>query len=548
MNMERLQGPARAIMLGRMRVRAHRLWLLAAIVPAFGLFAPGAAQGATNCVNPGGTGGCFSTVQDAVAASTDGDVINVASGDYSTGGTAIAIDDSLTIVGEGARTTKVDGGSGLVFHVLNDGDDDTTTTISGLTITGGSQTGSFLQGGAVRNESAVTLTLNKSAIVATTLDATGAPGVTRGAGIANFGTLNITDSTISGNVGRSNQNAGVNQGTGLFNSGGTVMIANSTIAGNSQQASNGASSQGAGILTNGGTVALLNVTVSGNSGSENIRVNNPTFTVKNTIVANGASGNCGGPVTSQGYNLESADECGFHATGDQFNTNPLLGPLANNGGPTDTEALSPNSPAIDKASPDCPPPATDQRGVTRPQLNACDIGAFEFQFRGGGVGGNAGGGAGGGSGGKGPNVTGTGGPGGDAGPCGGGGAGSGGLGAGGGGAGGGGCFDVVGVQGLASGAVTASAGVVTNGTTVRGEVLAEMGGSKRTSARASRLTLIGQSTMPGLARGRYKVVVRLSAKARKAFKLRKVKVTLRLRMTAPTGRPLVVTRTVTLKR
>jgi hypothetical protein len=55
--------------------------------------------------------------------------------------------------------------------------------------------------------------------------------------------------------------------------------------------------------------------------------------------------------------------------------------------------------------------------------------------------------------------------------------------------------------------------------------------------------------MTGLPTGRYKLVVRLSAKAKKAFKrLRRVTVTLRLRMTAPTGRPLIVTRDVTLKR
>jgi hypothetical protein len=171
---------------------------------------------------------------------------------------------------------------------------------------------------------------------------------------------------------------------------------------------------------------------------------------------------------------------------------------------------------------------------------------------GGGNGGVAGNGGGGGNGGNGPLVTGIGGPGGNAGPCGGGGAGAGGLGAGGGGAGGGGCFNLIEIQGLASGAVAATAGVATNNTSIRAEVLADLG-AKNTRARAAKrrpsLTLIGQKTMSRLGIGRYKVVVRLSAKARKAFKrLRKVKVTVRLRMTAPTGRPLSVTRTVTLRR
>jgi hypothetical protein len=185
---------------------------------------------------------------------------------------------------------------------------------------------------------------------------------------------------------------------------------------------------------------------------------------------------------------------------------------------------------------------TESRGKT--EIFARRLGAPPCSRAAGGAGGTA---AGGGNGGSGPNVVGTGGTGGNAGPCGGGGAGGGGLGAGGGGAGGGGCFNIVGVQSLAAGAVVASAGVATARTSVRAEVLAKLSGSRK--ARTSRLTLIGHKTMPGLPVGRYKVVVRLSDKARKAFKhLRKVKVTLRLVMTAPTGKPLKVTRTVTLKR
>jgi hypothetical protein len=149
-------------------------------------------------------------------------------------------------------------------------------------------------------------------------------------------------------------------------------------------------------------------------------------------------------------------------------------------------------------------------------------------------------------------VTGIGGPGGNGGPCGGGGAGAGGLGAGGGGAGGGGCFNFITVQSLAAGAVAATAGVETANSSIRAEVLADMGA--KTKARASKkrrpsLSLIGQKTMSGLPVGTYKLVVKLNAKAKKAFKrLKKVKVTLRLRMTAPTGLPLVVSGVVTLKR
>jgi hypothetical protein len=69
--------------------------------------------------------------------------------------------------------------------------------------------------------------------------------------------------------------------------------------------------------------------------------------------------------------------CGFNnAVGDMQNTNPELGPLANNGGPTQTLALLSGGPAIDAGS-DMACPPIDQRGISRPQGPHCDIGAFE---------------------------------------------------------------------------------------------------------------------------------------------------------------------------
>ncbi len=86
--------------------------------------------------------------------------------------------------------------------------------------------------------------------------------------------------------------------------------------------------------------------------------------------------NCSGKgIESAGHNIDSLDQCTFKAGGDKVNTNPLLAALADNGGPTATMAIGPESPAID-AGDACPP--TDQRGVARPQGSACDIGAFEY--------------------------------------------------------------------------------------------------------------------------------------------------------------------------
>jgi hypothetical protein len=98
-------------------------------------------------------------------------------------------------------------------------------------------------------------------------------------------------------------------------------------------------------------------------------------------VANNPGGNCRGfAATDEGYNLETYTDCGFTGTGSLQNTDPNLvaSGLQNNGGPTPTIRLAPDSPAIDRI-PAAGCPATDQRGATRPDAGeaACDIGAYE---------------------------------------------------------------------------------------------------------------------------------------------------------------------------
>jgi hypothetical protein len=104
------------------------------------------------------------------------------------------------------------------------------------------------------------------------------------------------------------------------------------------------------------------------------------ITVHDTILANNPGKNCFTPVTSAGFNLDSAKDCGFGATGDLTVANPNLQTLADNGGPTQTMALVKGSPAVDAADPKCDV-STDQRGVTRPQGLRCDIGAFELEVQ-----------------------------------------------------------------------------------------------------------------------------------------------------------------------
>lgn len=104
-----------------------------------------------------------------------------------------------------------------------------------------------------------------------------------------------------------------------------------------------------------------------------------SIVVQNTIIADG----CLAPITSAGYNIEVGDSCGLNEIGDLVNTNPMLGPLQDNGGSTLTFALLPGSPAIEAGN-NAVCPSTDQRFFPRPWdgdgdlTPVCDIGAFEF--------------------------------------------------------------------------------------------------------------------------------------------------------------------------
>jgi hypothetical protein len=157
------------------------------------------------------------------------------------------------------------------------------------------------------------------------------------------GQLVLVNSTVSGNVG---------EFAGGINSVGPVIIRNSTIAGN-------VGSEG-GLSVSFGTVSLRNSIIADNTDLGG--------SLRNCLVDADAS------IVFSGRNLSSDDTCG--------DENALtigaarLGPLANNGGPTKTHALTPESPAIDAGT--LCTEATDQRYVSRPQGTSCDLGAFEF--------------------------------------------------------------------------------------------------------------------------------------------------------------------------
>ena len=217
-----------------------------------------------------------------------------------------------------------------------------------------------------------------------------------GAGVHNFGSLTIDKSTFSSNIaghGGAIDNYGiVNISNSTFSEnnasgfGGAIGNYTSLIISNSTFSDNSAGTDGTAIAMVIGLGTITNSTFSGNTGSHGMftNVNNPSLTsltLKNTIVnTNDAGLNCRGVITNGGNNLENGTSCGWDSNnGSMSNTNPTLGSLQNNGGPTDTFALLPGSPAIDgviyNAPNDCP--ATDQRGIARPQGPRCDIGAYE---------------------------------------------------------------------------------------------------------------------------------------------------------------------------
>jgi len=208
-------------------------------------------------------------------------------------------------------------------------------------------------------------------------------------GIYNFGgTLTLNNSTVSGNT--------ASHVAGIWGAwGGTVTLNNSTVSGNIAW-----NNIAGGILyeCGAGTLTLNNSTVSGNSAVsygggivQDPRFPPATIRLKNSIVANNTgsfSANCYGTMTSLGHNIAGDASCALAGVGDRNGVDPLLGPLADNGGPTQTHAPLAGSPAIDAVPlADCTNAsgallATDQRGVARPQGVACDIGSVDVKPQG----------------------------------------------------------------------------------------------------------------------------------------------------------------------
>jgi hypothetical protein len=334
------------------------------------------------------------------------ETITVPAGNYTLGQGSLVITQSMAIVGAGPRATVVaepvpadrsSSGDRVLDVQVPTGGSAPTVSISGMEVTGGTATPSTgFFGGDIRN--AGTLTLSDDWITN--------GSAYSGGGVSNStGSLTIQRSLISGN----HSPYGGGDSGGVQNFGcpipqctadepGHLVVDDSTVTGNDARAVGGIFSWN----DTNNTLTVSNSTIAGNMTKDEpgglarlpsgggLGVGEGTERVQNSIIAGNVDvtsgittpSNCGpiasGGITSLGHNLDSGSDCGLPSP-EMSNANPLLGPLANNGGPTDTLALAASSPAIDQVpatGANCP--SIDQRGIPRPQGPACDIGAFEL--------------------------------------------------------------------------------------------------------------------------------------------------------------------------
>jgi predicted outer membrane repeat protein/parallel beta-helix repeat protein len=193
----------------------------------------------------------------------------------------------------------------------------------------------------------------------------------------------VENSTITGNSARF--------GAGVTNYDGNLLLVNSTLYANT------ASTRGGGLyISNADNTRVIDCTISGNSAPSTDAggafLNSGYVYLSGSIIAGNSGGDCAGNAFTNGtYNLIGDGSGGLPTAPSAHNIlgspsdpiNPLLLPLGDYGGPTDTMALLPDSPAIGAGAsfdgPDDAPLTGDQRGMSRPNSSdeSYDIGAFQ---------------------------------------------------------------------------------------------------------------------------------------------------------------------------
>ncbi|MCP4146334.1 MAG: hypothetical protein GY757_01165 [bacterium] len=334
----------------------------------------------------GGLGGgiCNQGTTTLSACSINGNTANDPSGTIICMGGGLYNNGTLNITGGVIATNMVMGGAvNLGGGIYNDSIGTINATSCGINTNTSTE-----DGGGIYNDNAITLTM-------CTIQSNQAntAAVSEGGGIYNNMNLIMNECTVFDNEAEVS-------GGGIYNVY-SMVLTNCTITGNRALGA-AALTGGAGIYTDlasAATQTLLNCTVTNNTATNNgggIWQFGPPLSIQNTIIAgntdSSAAGDIydsgGGNIISQNYNLIGISIGSFTpGANDQVGVaaspiNPLLGPLANNGGQTLTHELFAGSPALD-VIPDLGggnyngAPGTDQRGMVRPQQSACDIGAFE---------------------------------------------------------------------------------------------------------------------------------------------------------------------------
>jgi hypothetical protein len=342
------------------------------------------------------------TLRNALAGVCNGGTIGFApalAGQTITNLSALTIGKNVTIDGTAAPGLTISGNNANRVLVVNSG---TVATVKALTLTNGY--GFQLAGGVLNNGS---LTLDHVRVTGNTMTTNAGDFWQGGGGIYNGdgATLNLLDSTVSGNTAgwsgggvysffnttttivRSTISGNVsNDVGGGIRSLGDFTITNSTISGNRSTGWHGGA-----IFHTDGDMEIDNSTIANNTGPDwapsaifigSFNAAVPTLSLTNNIISGNQWYGCdhwtGAVVlTSGGHNLMQDDSCSPVAS-DIIGSDAQIGPLADNGGPTMTHALLPDSPAVDAADPAASPP-TDQRGVSRPQGPDPDIGAYEAE-------------------------------------------------------------------------------------------------------------------------------------------------------------------------
>lgn len=281
---------------------------------------------------------------------TDNEALGTQADTGSGGGIFNASNATLTLNRSTVSTNKALGSGGGIYSESG------TVTLNDSTVSGNTATDGF--GGGIYNFDS-RLTLNRSTVSANKADASSGGGIFTGTDLTGK-TTTIRNSTISGNT-------AANRGGGINNTRGLTTIEHSTITNNSATLSG----NGSGVASLGDTLTrteVLSSIISANTNSDVDFVLGPN----NTFLSKGFNRIGDGNATAA-----------FNRPGDQSLVMvPGLGPLASNGGPTQTHAVLKGSSAVDRgATSGCPP--TDQRGKRRPQngdgrgTSRCDVGAYE---------------------------------------------------------------------------------------------------------------------------------------------------------------------------